>query len=129
MNIELGSVNFTPEAISAIVGFALMLIFAYFPKLRLWYAALDSSIKSFIMLGLLVLTGAIIIVLVHYGVLIPAEPITLSRIISVALALLVSNQPTYTLLPEASDVKALRVARDAAIQKSLIAEAKEINAA
>jgi FtsH-binding integral membrane protein len=128
MVIDLGTINFTPEAISAAIGFVLMLVFAYFPGVRLWYAALASTVKSYIMLGLLVVAEAVVVALAHYGIITPAEPITLARILSVALALLVSNQPTYTLLPEAGDVKALRVSRDAADKSRLLAQARELKA-
>ena len=110
-------VNFAPEAIASIVGVVLALIFAYFPKLRTWYAALASEVKSYIMLGLLLVAEIAIALLSYYGVIPTTEPITLAKCISIALALLISNQPTYLILPEAGDVKALRLTRDIKLLK------------
>ena len=109
------NLNFTAEGIAALAGFILMLVFAYFPKLRVWYGGLESNIKSFIMLGLLVACEGIIGVLVWQGIIPATEPITWQKFVSIAIALLVANQPTYALLPEARDVTAIKAARDAAL--------------
>jgi hypothetical protein len=109
------SFTFTPEAISAVVGFVLMLVFAYFPGLRVKYAALASEVKSYIMVGLLALAAVTIWLLTIYGIIVTTEPITLNTLVQIILALLVANQPTYAIAPEATDVKAAIVQRDKAL--------------
>ncbi len=106
------TINFTPEVLAAIVGFLLTLIFAYFPKLRVWYGGLVSEVKSYIMIGLLFVTGFAVTGLAHFGVLATAEPVTWMLFAKVMLAALVANQPVYTLLPEADDVKNAKLERD-----------------
>lgn len=109
------SFAFTPETIAAVVGLVLMLVFAYFPGLRVKYAGLASEVKSYIMVGLLTLSAAVIWVLTIYGFIVTTEPITLTTFIEIVLALLVSNQPTYSIAPEAKDVKAAIAERDAGL--------------
>jgi len=113
-------ITFTPEAIAALVGFILMIVFAYFPGVRQWYAVLASEVKSYIMLGLLLLAELVISLLAYYQVITTVPPFNIMTALQIALALLVSNQPTYRLFPEAADVKALRLARDVVIAKKLV---------
>jgi MFS family permease len=113
-----GVVSTSPEAIAAMVGFGLMLVFAYFPKLRVWFGGLASEHKSYIMAGLLVLATVIIWLLAYYGVIVTDQPMTWESFFKIVLAILVANQPTYTLLPEAADVKAARLARNTKALKS-----------
>ena len=109
------TVIFTPEVISGIVGFVLMLAFAYFPGLRVWFAGLASEVKSWIMIGLLLVAAVIITLLAQYGVIATTEPVTWLTCAKVALALLIANQPAYQLAPLTADVKAAKSARDAAL--------------
>jgi hypothetical protein len=106
------SFTMTPEAISALVGFVLMLVFAYFPGLRVSYGALASEVKSYIMVGLLVLATIIIWVLTLNGIIVSPEPVSVNTLLNIIFALLVANQPTYAIAPEAADVKAAKLARD-----------------
>ena len=108
-----GVVSTSPEAIAAMVGFGLMLVFAYFPKLRVWFGGLASEYKSYIMAGLLILSTIVIWLLASYGVIATDQPMTWDSFFKIVIAFLVANQPTYTLLPEAADVKAARLARNA----------------
>ena len=106
--------DFSATGIAAIIGFALMLIFAYFPKLRVWFAGLASEVKSYIMLGLLLLTEGILILLIYLGAfpsIGPKGTFDLVQTVLIAFSLLTSNQPTHTLLPEAHDVKDAKAAR------------------
>ena len=105
------NVNFTPEIIAGIVGILLTLVFAYFPKLRVLYGGLQSETKSLIMLGLLVITALVITMLAQYGVLTTSEPITWLLFVKVLFAALLANQPAYTLLPQAADVKEAKLNR------------------
>jgi len=105
------NVDFTAEAIAALGGFILMLAFAYLPTLRVAYGGLESNVKSFIMLGLLVVVEVAVGAAAYYGIIPVEGPVTWEKFVSIAIALLVSNQPTYSLLPEMADVaeaKALR---------------------
>jgi hypothetical protein len=106
------AISFTPEVLAGIVGLFMMLVFAYFPKLRTWYAGLVSEVKSYIMIGLLLATAAAITLLAQSGVITTTEPITWVLFVKVMLAVLVGNQPAYTLLPKTGDVKAAKLARD-----------------
>lgn len=108
------AISFTPEVLGAIVGLVLTLLFAYFPKLRVWYGGLLSEAKSWIMIGLLVVAAAVITLLAHYGVIATAEPITWLSFAKILLAVLIANQPTYQILPLAKDVKAAKFVRDGA---------------
>lgn len=110
------NIQFTPESIAAVAGFVLMLAFSYLPKFRVWYAGLQSEVKSYIMIGVLLLTEVVIIVLALNGIIPVEEPITWQRAVSIAIALLVSNQPTYKLLPQTEDVKAVKAVRDSSVQ-------------
>ncbi|PIX87824.1 MAG: hypothetical protein COZ31_08400 [Nitrospirae bacterium CG_4_10_14_3_um_filter_44_29] len=103
---------FTPEAISALVGFALMLLFAYFPGLRTKFAVLASEIKSYIMIGLLTLSAVVIWILAINGIVVTSEPVTINTLLKIVLALLISNQPTYSIAPVLNDVKAAKEYRD-----------------
>jgi hypothetical protein len=123
--LDIFNVIFTPEGIGAIVGLVLTLTFAYFPVVRTWFAGLKSELKSYIMLGLLIVAEVVISLLAYYGVIVTEPPFTFNTALQVAFALLVANQPTYTLLPEANDVKALRLARDAKVALALVKKNKK----
>ena len=103
--------EFTPEVIGGIVGLILTLVFAYFPKLRVWYAGLASEVKSYIMIGLLAATALVVTVLAMSGVIVTAEPVTWAVFAKVLFAALLANQPAYSILPETGDVKDAKAAR------------------
>jgi len=106
MNIE-----FTPELIAGVVGAAISWIFAWFPGLRTWFAALKSEIKSAIMLGLLAIASVVVYLLVYYGVLQAGEPITIWRLLSVFFFASTINQTMYSLTPQAKDVIKIKEAK------------------
>jgi len=110
---------FSPQGIASIVGVVLAVLFAYFPKLRTWFAGLASEVKSYIMLGVLLLAEIVISLLSYYQVIVTVPPFTWVTAVQIAFALLISNQPTYTLLPEAKDVKEIRVTRDILLSKEV----------
>jgi len=116
------TITFTPEVIAGFVGFALMLIFAYFPVLRQKFAVLATETKSYIMLGLLVLAEVVICLLSYYGIITTEPAFSLTTAMKIFFALLVANQPTYKLLPQATDVKELVMVRDAKKIKSTLAD-------
>jgi heme/copper-type cytochrome/quinol oxidase subunit 4 len=104
-------ISFTPEVIAGIVGFVLMLVFAYLPGLRVWYAGLKSEVKSYIMIGLLAVAAAVITLLSQYGIIPTTVPVTWLNCAKVILALLITNQPTYQIAPKPADVKEAKLAR------------------
>jgi putative flippase GtrA len=110
---------FSPQGIASIVGVVIAILFAYFPKLRTWFAGLASEVKSYIMLGVLLLAEIVISLLSYYQVIVTVPPFTWVTAVQIAFALLISNQPTYTLLPEAKDVKEVRVSRDILLSKEV----------
>ena len=114
------TVIFTPEVIAGFVGLVLMLVFAYFPGLRQKYAVLASETKSYIMLGLLGTAEVIICLLSYFGIIVTEPAFSLGTAMKVFFALLVSNQPTYKLLPQATDVKELIIVRDAKEIKAVL---------
>lgn len=100
-----------PQFISGVVGIFLALAFAYFPKLNTWYAGLQTETKSLIMIGLLVATTVVITALTIYGVVPSPGPVTWFSVVKVFLAVLITNQPTYVIIPETKSVKAIKEAR------------------
>jgi hypothetical protein len=105
------TIIFTPEVLAGITGLLLTLLFAYFPKLRVWYGGLQSEVKSYIMIGLLFITAVGITLLAQSGLIQTAEPVTWLFAAKVFFAALIVNQPTYMLLPKAVDVKAANLKR------------------
>ena len=104
-------IDFTPELIAAITGVGLSWLFGWFPGLRTWYAALKAEVKSAIMLCLLAVISVIVFLLVYYGVLQTAEPISWWRLLTVFFVASTLNQANYTIMPEAKDVRQEKAAR------------------
>jgi len=104
--------SFSPEVLAGFVGLLLTLVFAYFPKLRVIYGGLASEAKSGIMLGLLTLTALVITLLAMNQVIVTTEPVTWMLFVKVLFTAIVVNQPAYTLLPVAGDVKEAKLLRD-----------------
>lgn len=50
----------TPDKLSYFAGFALSVVFKYFPWVNTWYAGLAKVYKQLIMLGLLFVTGFVL---------------------------------------------------------------------
>lgn len=107
------SIEFTPELIAGLVGVALSWLFGWFPGLRTWYAALQSAVKSAIMLGLLAVASVGVYLLVFYGVLQTGEPITIWKLVSVFFVATTINQVAYTLTPQSREVKQIKAERAA----------------
>ncbi len=104
-------IEFTPELIAGVVGAAISWIFAWFPGLRTWFAALRSEIKSAIMLALLAIATVTVYLLTFYGVLETETPITIWRLLSVFFFASTINQVTYSLTPQAKDVIEIKEAK------------------
>lgn len=91
-------VNLTPHLISLATGAALSLLFAYFPKLNTWYAGLESTTKSIIMIGMLAATSVIIQGLGCLGVFSTGLACTADgwwMTLAYFGEALITNQPTY----------------------------------
>ena len=110
----LATIQFTPEVIAGLVGALLVLVFNYFPKLSEAYAGLEPAVKSYIMLGLLLVAEAIICALSYYGVIATEPPFSWIEALKVAFALVVANQSLYKLLPKSKVVQEAIKERDAA---------------
>jgi hypothetical protein len=95
---------FNPIAIAAAVGAVMAVFFAYFPKVRVWFAALDDDKKALINLGFLLLAEVIISLLSYFNIITTVPPFSWQEAIAIAAALIVSNQPVQQLLPPAKDV-------------------------
>ncbi len=108
------SIDFTPELVAGIVGIALSWLFGWFPGLRTWYAALKTEAKSGIMLGMLAAVSVAIYILAFYGVLETTQPLTWWKLLTVFFSASMLNQTTYTLTPQAKDVKEVKEIRDSA---------------
>lgn len=101
------NINFSAVGIAALVGTILTVFFAYFPKVRVWFASLEVEKQSLIRLGLMV-----VVTLGLYGIsFLYPPPYDMGTLLGVILALIVTNQPVAALLPTTKDVRAAIVAR------------------
>lgn len=114
--------KFTPELIAGVVSIFLTLIFAYFPKLRVAFAGLASEAKSGIMLGLYLLSTVVIFLLGLYGYIPVAVPLNWFDAVMIFFSLIIVGQPTYTALPQATDVRDARLERDYATVEKTFSE-------
>ena len=113
-------ITFSAAGISAIVGVLVMTLFAYLPGLRQRFAILSTEVKSWIMLGTLLLAEIIICVLSATKVIETVPPFNIQGALEIAWFLIVSNQAAYKLFPQATDVKELVLARDAKVALTLV---------
>lgn len=107
--------KFTPEFLAGVVGVLLTLIFAYFPKLRVAFGGLASEAKSGIMLGLYLLSTAVIFLLGLYGYIPVEVPLNWFDAVMIFFSLVIVGQPTYSVIPEARDVRDVKLERDYAV--------------
>lgn len=101
-------VNFSPELVAVVVGTFLSVLFGWFPGLRVKFAALESAVKSGIMLLALVVTSVTIYLLAFFGVITTSEPVTIVRLLTVLVVAVIQNQTTFNIVPEAKDVIAIK---------------------
>ena len=101
-------VIFSREMISGLIAVILSVVFAYVPKLRVWFAGLESRTKSYIMLGLLVVTSVTVYLLADYGIILTYQPVTIFTLFQVILTAIATNQGTYMILPQTTDVAEAR---------------------
>jgi hypothetical protein len=95
------SSTMTPERLGAIAGVLLSLIFSYVPGLSDKFAALDSTQKSLVMAGLLVLTalGAFALSCGQLVNVVECSQAGAMTLFSTFIAALVANQGTYLISP------------------------------
>ena len=104
------TIQINPVAITTLVGTLLTIFFAYFPKVRVWYALLEVEKASLLKLGLMLLTEVVVVLLSLYRV-IPTEPQFVYdasfwfNVIVMAGTLILTNQPVQSILPNARDVR------------------------
>jgi hypothetical protein len=99
------SFAFNPIAIATGVGAVVAIFFAYFPKVRVWFAGLEQETRSLITLGVLLLAEVVISLLSFYQVITTVPPFSWEEAVAIAAALIVSNSPVQQLLPVTKDVK------------------------
>ena len=104
-------ITFTPELILVIAAAFTSLIFSYFPPLADWYAALKSHIKSIIMLVLMAVITAVVFLLVNYGYIPSAVPITWQFALYCYVQAVISNAATYVVSPQTARVIELKEQR------------------
>ena len=105
------TITFAPELITAAVAMICSLIFSYFPPVAEWYAGLKSHFKSLIMLALMLIVTVAIVLLVQYGVIASAEPITWQLAVYYFILAVIANTSAYTISPQTDKVKELKAAR------------------
>lgn len=105
-------ITFAPELITAAVAMICSLIFSYFSPVAEWYAGLKSHFKSLIMLALMLIVTVAIVLLVQYGVITSAEPITWQLAVYYFILAVIANASAYTISPQTDKVKQLKAARE-----------------
>jgi hypothetical protein len=104
--------SFTPETVCALLAGILALVFAYFPRLRVWYGALASELKSLIMIMSLLVITLVVWLLTYVGAIASDVVITWWTVAKLFVLALIINQPTYMILPEPKDVTLAKIARN-----------------
>lgn len=111
-------INFTSAVIAAFVGTLLTVFFAYFPKVRVWYASMEVEKRSLLTLGLMVVIEAVLVGLSYVPTLgLFPSPLTWQEMLAVAVALILSNQPVASVLPAPADVRAAIKSRSIVLRK------------
>ena len=95
--------DFNAIAIAAFVGTLLTVFFAYFPRVRVWFASLAVEKASLLKLGLMVVIAGVMFGLSYTNLFPP--PLTPESFLGVVLALIMTNQPVAALLPAPFDVR------------------------
>lgn len=104
--------SFTPEVLAGLLAFIMALVFAYFPKFRVWYAGLVSGWKSLIVIGTLLLITVVSWLLAHYGLIPTVGPVDWWTAAKAFIMTVLVSQPTYVLLPQMKDVRVVIALRD-----------------
>jgi hypothetical protein len=112
--------EYSAVVIAAFVGTLFTIFFAYFPRVRVWYASLAVESASLLKLGIMVvIAGALFgLSFIQPGMsaIFPA-PLTPLQLGAVVVALIVTNQPVASLLPAPADVRAAILKREVALRQ------------
>jgi hypothetical protein len=101
----------TPETLALIAGVILSLVFSYIPGLNTKFAALASEVKRGIMLGLVVIVGAVAFGLTcaglgdSFGITLVCTQAGLVELIQSIVLVAIANQATYGLSPQTGGVQ------------------------
>jgi putative flippase GtrA len=103
-----GQFILNPVVLASIVAIVVSMIFSYFPGLRVWFGALKSSIKSLLMIGILVLVsfavwGAGCLELLSINL--TCNKAGLVELVKIFVATILANQATYLVSPIPADVR------------------------
>ena len=100
--------EYSAAVIAMFVGTLLTIFFAYFPRVRVWFASLAVESASLLKLGIMVAIAGVLFGLsfIQPGMSawFPA-PLTPLQFGAVVIALIVSNQPIAAILPAPADVR------------------------
>ncbi len=105
-------IEFTPEMLLNIIAVIASLLASYFPALSTWYAGLKSETKSGIMIGGMMVVTIAIFLLVNYGLIPSASPISWQRTLYAFIQALIYNAGSYVVFPQTSKVKQIKAARN-----------------
>jgi hypothetical protein len=105
-------ISFSPEMIINVIAVIASLLASYFPALSTWYAGLRSEVKSGIMIGGMAIVTVTIFVLVKYGLIPSASPITWQRAVYSFVQALIFNAGMFVVSPQTKKVKAAKAARN-----------------
>jgi ABC-type dipeptide/oligopeptide/nickel transport system permease subunit len=109
--------DFTAAFIALLVGTLITVFFAYFPGIRVKFALLAMETQSLIKLGIMVVIAGVMFGLSFTSIFPP--PLDLPTLLSVIVALILSNQPVASLLPTTRDVR-VAILQRIAIEKRLL---------
>lgn len=102
------SFELSPDLLAAIAGAVLSLIFSFTPGLSTWFAGLLPEIKRLIMLGLLLVSTAVIYAGTCVGIFvtdITCDQAGILRLVWMLIAAVMANQSTYAITPQTTKVR------------------------
>ena len=104
-------ISFSPEMIINVIAVIASLLASYFPVFSLWFAGLSETKKSVIMIFGMMFVTVSIFLLVNYGLIPSASPITWQQAVYAFIQALIFNAGVYIVSPQTSKVKEIKAAR------------------
>lgn len=107
----------TAEILAVIAGVVLSLLFSYVPGLNAWFAALESTYKRLIMLGLLLVSAGAVYGLAclgwgaSFGIALTCDQAGAIELLKAFGLAAIANQAAYGLSPEPARVVVAKAAR------------------
>jgi len=98
----------TPDWLIYVLSAVLSLFMSYIPKLRVWYAALETEAKRLFMAGVVLLIAVGVFVLSCYGFFQTNLACTVNggaNLVMIYFLALATNQGVYKVSPQLEDVK------------------------